>query len=268
MGRSRRYLLHIPPAATSQPLPLVIMLHGTGGTAAWTRDETGWGHHADAHGFLAAFPEGLPTDPDRPPQFLRNPPHWRDGDVEFLTAVLDDIPRHAPVDPRRVYLTGFSSGAVMAFRFAAERSERLAAIAPVAGPCRVPDPHPARAVPTLFIVGTADPLMPLAGGPITTPWGDVEFRAPVAETLADWARALGCPAEPNTGSVEGSVECWRFGPGRDGAELVAYIVPELGHHWPGGLGRLNPRVAGRPSHLLDATAVIWQFFQRWTLPAA
>src|SRR5262249_17526767 len=79
---------------------LVVMLHGTGATAAWTRGETRLGDFAAAHGFLAAFPEGLPPDPDRPPHFLDNPPRWiplpehdRFDDLGFLTAVLDDAAR-------------------------------------------------------------------------------------------------------------------------------------------------------------------------------
>ena len=72
----------------------------------------------------------------------------------------DDIAHRTPADPGRVYVTGFSNGASMTFRFAAERSTRLAAIAPVAGPCRLRAPRLERAVPTLFLVGAADPLVP------------------------------------------------------------------------------------------------------------
>ena len=61
----------------------------------------------------------------------------------------------------------------MAFRLGAERSERFAALAPVAGHCWLPDPRPVRALPTLYLVGTEDPLVPLEGGVVVAPFRSV-----------------------------------------------------------------------------------------------
>ncbi|HET6573558.1 MAG TPA: PHB depolymerase family esterase, partial [Fimbriiglobus sp.] len=196
-GVGRRYLLAGTSSAVGQPV--VIVLHGTGGTAAWADDETGWSAVAAREGFALAIPEGLPPDPHKPPKFLTNPQRWTEGteDVEFLSTVIADVLRRASGDPRRVYLTGFSNGAAMAFRFAAERAELLAAVAPVAGYCEVPDPKPSRPVPTLTVIGTADPLVPLRGGPVRLPWGGrLVDRPPVAESLERWAKALGCSPVP------------------------------------------------------------------------
>jgi polyhydroxybutyrate depolymerase len=54
-------------------------------------------------------------------------------DVAFLDALLDDLAGAYRVDPRRVFATGMSNGAMMAYRLASELSERIAAVAPVAG---------------------------------------------------------------------------------------------------------------------------------------
>jgi polyhydroxybutyrate depolymerase len=43
--------------------------------------------------------------------------------------------------------------------------------------------------------------------------------------------------------------------------FLVYTIDELGHHWPGGRGELNRRIAGPPSNLVDACAVIWEFFR-------
>src|SRR5262249_28509332 len=155
-------------------------------------------------------PEGTRADPDSPPGFLRNPQVWNDGsprglldqpgadDVGFLNAVLDDVSRRFPVDPRRVYATGFSNGAGMVFRLAAASSERFAAIAPVAGLCPFAPPRLAAPMPTLYIIGTHDPLLPLEGGEVASPWGGtVDRKPPVRETLRRWAKALGCPEQPS-----------------------------------------------------------------------
>jgi polyhydroxybutyrate depolymerase len=220
---------------------------------------------AAREGFSLAIPEGLPPDPARPPKFLTNPQRWTEGpeDVEFLTAVIADVLQQTNGDPRRVYLTGFSNGAAMAFRFAAERAELLAAIAPVAGYCWVPDPRPVRPVPTLYIIGTEDPLVPLRGGQVRLPWGGrLIHRPPVAETLQTWAAALECATvpEPVSSSDEVREEVY---PGP--VEFRAVYVEGLGHHWPGGKGLLNHRIGGKPSNSVNANELIWSFFSRHVL---
>ena len=137
-GKPRRYLIHQPAGqGEDAPLPVVMALHGAGGTAAWTLGETGWAAKADREDFLVVLPEGLRPDLTKPPHFRDNPPVWNDGsprlvpgepegdDVGFLDAVLDSVLSGFPADPRRVYLTGFSKGAGMTFRLGAERSRRF-----------------------------------------------------------------------------------------------------------------------------------------------
>jgi len=274
--RPRRYLLHLPAGrADGVALPAVVVLHGTGGTASWTLGETGWGEKADREGFLAVLPEGLRPDLSKPPHFLDNPQVWNDGspklvphepeadDVGFLDAVLDDVNGVHPIDLRRVYATGFSNGAGMAFRLGAERSRRYAALAPVAGHCWLADARPERPIPTLVLAGGADPLCPVAGGEIRSPWGGRTHRPALAETLRRWAVALGLPPEPAEERDESDSRTLAYRAG--GTELTARIVPGLGHHWPGGRGQFNPRMAGPPSDRLNGNDVIWEFFKRHPL---
>jgi polyhydroxybutyrate depolymerase len=290
----REYRLFRPGA---RGLPLVVFLPGTGAMAEWADDETGWSRLAEREGFALAIPEGLPPDPDHPPTFLTNPPRWDDGspgsaelgarnaepndlepkaaspdssvprsalrvpsshDVAFLTAVIDDATSRTGADPGRVFVSGFSNGAGMAFRLAAERADRMAAVAPVAGYCWV-NPKPARPVPTLYVVGTTDPLVPLRGGEVRSPWQHRYVRRPpVADTLERWAKAIGCDPIPRTESDSGGVRVDTY-PGPVPFRVV--MVAGLGHHWPGGKGRLNPRIAGSPSDLVNGTELVWEFFK-------
>src|SRR3954469_13705971 len=117
-GLDRSYLLHVP--TNPGPLPLVMMLHGAGGSAEFAADETGWSRLADVERFAVVYPEGGPVKPHKAPKFLTNPQEWNDvsgrgrhDDVGFLLAVLDDLQSH--IDPARVYVTGFSNGAGMTF---------------------------------------------------------------------------------------------------------------------------------------------------------
>ena len=259
-GQSRRFLVHRPPDRGAAPLPAVLVLHGAGGTPAWTLAETGWADKADKEGFFVVLPEGTRPDPAKPPSFLENAPVWNDGspslalaaseadDVGFIDAVLDAVVESYAVDRRRIFATGFSNGAGMVFRLGAERAGRFAALAPVAGHCWRTDPRPERPTPTLFLVGDADPLFPLEGGEVASPWtGQRVLRPSLAETLNRWVGALG---SGRTGDVE----------------LTVRIIHGLGHHWPGGRGELSRRLAGQPCDRVIANDVIWSFFQRHSIP--
>jgi polyhydroxybutyrate depolymerase len=250
----------------------VMMFHVAGATAEWTVGETGLSDTADRAGFVVVYPEGRRPDPDQPARFLSNPQSWADGsdpddteDMAFVDVLLKELFSRARIDSRRVFVTGFSNGAAMAFRVAHERSERIAGVAPVAGYCRIDEPKPHRAVPTLYLVGTVDPLVPLEGGEVTTPWGRTITRPPLRAMFEKWAQALGCPPQARVERrPEGEVRT--YGPGRDGALAVLRLVEGLGHHWPGGKGQLSRRLAGPPSNRVPANEVIWEFLRDQCLP--
>ena len=274
-GHDRRYLIFRPSHEMASPA-LVAFLPGTGGTAEWTAHETRLPAFAAREGFVLIVPEALRPRPDQPPKFLTNPPRWNDGspaanpdlqtdadDLDFLSLVLADAVQRTHADPRRIYLTGFSNGAGMAFRFAAERPGRVAAVAPVAGHCWA-SPEPAvRPVPTLFIVGTRDPLVPYRGGTVELPWGNkLIHRPPVVGTLERWAAINSCSIPSILEGEAAGVRDEVF-PGP--VEFRSLTVDGLGHHWPGGEGQFNPRMGGPTSDRLDANRRIWDFFQRHTL---
>lgn len=271
-GVNRLYLYEGLPGPNLQS-PVLIFLHGTGGTAAWAAEETGWPKYARSAGYTLVVPEGLSPDPTKPPKFLTNPPRWNDGstqpgdplhsdadDVRFLNAVIDDVFERAQDGSGPVFLCGFSNGAGMTFRYAAEHAEKIAAIIPVAGHCWIADPRPSQPVRTLYIIGTADPLIPLRGGPVRLPWGGRLIRRPaVLETLEIWAAANDCKMVPILTSDQNGVREEIYPPGVGGSEFRVQYVHGLGHHWPGGKGQLNPRIGGPAGGTLVATEAILNF---------
>jgi polyhydroxybutyrate depolymerase len=275
-GRQRRALLQLPPAPAGAPL--VVMLHGAGGTAAVAEQQTGWSAKAVARGVAVLLPEGTPPDPSSPPSFRLNPQLWNDGsgrghvarqgtdDVGFIMALVDRLIDQHALDHARVYLTGFSNGASLIFRIGAERPGRIAGIAPVAGHCWIEPGRLTPPVPLFHIAGDADPLNPPGGGEVATPWGHSEYHPPVRRSIERWSVAAGCSGLAD--HTDASGVHWTEGRGCGGAEVRLAMVPRLGHVWPGGPRLLPERVVGRGSSLLPATEEIAAFFERRGHPAA
>ena len=245
-GYDREVHVLIPAGYDStKPPPLVIGLHGAGGSGEQFLNRDGWAELADKEGFIVISPTGLPARPNASADFLTNPHVWNSGqlialsvrakidDVAFIKELLDNLKERVPYDPARVFVTGHSNGAGMTFRLAEEMSERIAAIATVAGQIVSADPKPKRPIPTLYILGTEDPLTPLNGGESVLPWGKRQTK-PVAEYLAKWAKAIGCETEPIQVSNEGGLKTVEYRPKTDGPKLTAIYIEGQGHAWPGG----------------------------------
>jgi polyhydroxybutyrate depolymerase len=279
-GHEWHYTLHVPPKYdAAKPTPLVVVLHGAGGKGEAYLDKAGWSKKADAAGFIVVAPDGLPARPDEVEGFLTNPRLWNSGqfpatsprskvdDIAFFKALLDDVGRRVSVDKDRIYLTGHSNGAGMTFRLGAELSQHFAALAPVASHTWIKEPKPARPLPTLYIIGTEDPLVPVKGGDSVTPWGK-RTTPPVAESLAKWARALGCSEEPKTVRDKDGVKVVEYAAGKSGVKLTAYYIEGQGHNWPGGKDILPARFMGPSSDKVNATDLIWAFFEKHGKPTA
>ena len=272
-GYDRTFLVHVPShSGGSSKLPVVMMLHGAGGSPEGAARETGWSIEADKDGFLAVYPEALPGKPDRSPSFFGNPRAWNSSgrgrheiadDTGFLSAAMDHLIQSYNADPGRIYVTGMSSGASMAFRTGIVLANRVAAIAPVSGRLQIHDQQLAYPVPLLFIVGTADPLNPIAGGEVKVPWtlDKTEYREPIGNSVARWRAMLGCSDDARTLVDRGGVKGIEWDKCAKGGVVEYYTVEGLGHVWPGGSTRLPERWIGRGSDKLNATAVIWEFFK-------
>src|SRR5207248_1712283 len=117
-----------------------LALHGAGMNGRMMRWFTGLDRKADREGFIVVYPDGTGSG-----SFLT----WNAGalfrlagnradDIAFLRELLDDLGKVVNVDPKRVFATGMSNGGMMCYRLAAEMSDRIAAIAPVAGTMAMP----------------------------------------------------------------------------------------------------------------------------------
>ncbi len=277
-GLERTYLLHIPTSYDkTKPLPLVIALHGGGGTGKDMVKLTlgGFDKLSDKKGFVVVYPDGIKK-------------HWSDGrsgeetryrthkenvdDVGFISALIDTLIKKLNIDPKRVYITGISNGAMMSYRLACDLTEKIAAIAPVAGniPQNLyPSCAPSRPISILAINNVNDPLVPFAGGNVTGPFGFKKLGKVLStsDSIGFWVTHNHCSSsrvtqEPDKDPKDGTrVKKEVFGNGKDGTEVILYVIEGGGHTWPGGRQYLPERIIGKTSKDIDANEVIWDFFK-------
>ena len=271
-GGERRYLVHVPPQYDpSVAMPVVLAFHGGGANAENMVTFSGLNEKADQAGFIVLYPEGS----GRLPRMLTFNAGNCCGqaaarsidDVAFTRLVLDDLERIATVDRRRVFATGMSNGAMMCYRLAAELSDRIAAIAPVAGPMGTKDCRPGRAVSVMHFHGAADEFAPFTGGRGRGPSG-TDFYS-VQHSIDAWVAANGCQPTPQTTALPDraddgtAVKEIRYDSGRDGAEVVLVVIEGGGHTWPGREPRM--RALGASTREISANDMMWEFFQHHPL---
>lgn len=279
-GLKRTYLIHIPPDNRSIPMPLVIALHGGGGTGKRMEKLTqgGFNRLSDREGFIVVYPDGLEK-------------HWNDGrtvkeagwrahkenidDIGFILALIEHLIKEQNVDPKKVYITGVSNGALMASRLACEKTEKIAAMALVAGTIAenfAPRCSPSKPIPILMIHGTKDPFVLWEGGEIAEnlPRGRRFGRTQsVPETVKFWAANNGCASLPvitqetDKDPKDGTrVRKEVYSDCKNGAEVILYAIENGGHAWPSGHKYLPDIIVGKISKDIDANEVIWDFFKR------
>jgi polyhydroxybutyrate depolymerase len=280
-GKSRAYLLHVPPSYSGRPMPVVINLHGFLSNYTEQPDLTHMSAQADSEGFIVAYPNGA-----------GDPTAWNAGDccefketdrddVGFVAALLDELEDKGCVDLTREYVTGFSNGGFLAHSVGCELSERVAAIATVAGVLGVPPEEckPARAMPVLQIHGDADGTVPYGGGS-PTGWellypgtSAPTFRSAVV-TADFWREKSGCAADQEQSFKGDDTDCESYKSCEHGNEVTLCTISGGGHIWPNGdPSALKAMVVGIPVSSLvgkvptfDANGHIWSFFKAHPLP--
>lgn len=186
-------------------------------------------------------------------------------DVGFVRTLLDDLASAAKIDQDRVYATGMSNGAMISYRLASELSDRIAAIAPVAGPMGTETCIPKRPAPVMHFHGTDDEFAAFQGGPGPKSISQTDFYS-VEHSIEAWVKANGCPAkptitkEPDRADDGMTVTRKTYGPGRTGSEVVLLVIESGGHTWPGR----EPRIGrlGKSTRDISANDLMWEFFQR------
>jgi polyhydroxybutyrate depolymerase len=271
MDGLEREILFTVPDGLSGPVPLMLALHGVLEDATSMRKRVTRGRLdalADRYGFVVAYPsawgrvwnlgEGLGADRLVPKR----------DDLAFLRRAIAEAGKRATIDPDRVFVAGYSMGGMVGLSLACKTPGLVRAVAVVASAlpemlrddCRA---HPPEGV--LVINGTADDVVPFAGGPV--------ISGPLARMqLMGWERALSFFTRVNGCTGAAQEKTWdeksdRTVVTRRGwyncrrGAVEGYRVEGGGHRWPAG-GPILP-VTGATTYEIDGAAAVWGFFSRF-----
>lgn len=262
-GINRTYSFYVPAIYDgSQPVPLILNLHGYTSNGAQQSAYGNFKPIADTANFIVAHPDG--TLDGSSTRF------WNVGfsasnvdDVGFLETLIDTISAAYNIDPRRIYTTGMSNGGYMSYRLVCE-SDRFAAMASVTGSMTLLNYNncsPSKPTPIMEIHGTADATVPYDGftGSVSTP-----------NVLSYWATFNNCPTPPTMTNVPdinttdgATAEHYVYAPGDGGVTIEHFKVINGAHTWPGAT--INIGVTCKD---FSASKEIWRFFSQFEHPTA
>jgi len=259
----RDYLLHVPQrrpvrlGGTVRPYSLVLVLHGSSGTAEDIRQTSQMDSFSELLRFLVAYPSGSNGGG-------LGPSDWNGGaccgvaqrdnvdDVGFLAALVTEVSKNLSVDPHRIYIVGFSSGAIMAYHAACKLAPTIAAIGVISGSLMDDDCRPARPVAVIGVHGTSDDQVPYSDPsltPVPKPVTGVAARLPLSAQfwVATNGCSLGADALQSPHVVRTTFKTCT------GAQVAFYTIEGGSHEWPA-------RSSAPPMSELQASSVIAIYF--------
>lgn len=128
-GLSRKFWIQLPdvPGNLDNNLPVIIVLHGDGGTGSGIAAYSGIADLAATHNFIGVFPNAYAGGWNR--AVLGEAPA---DDLLFMQDIIDYLCENYSINRNRIYVTGHSAGGFLAYRMSIELADKIAAIAPVA----------------------------------------------------------------------------------------------------------------------------------------
>ena len=268
-GMDRTYYIHIPTSYDkSRSFPLVILLHGLGGTGEGMSKLTGFDKLADKEGFIVIYPDGRNRFWKCDGRIKKN------DDVGFISFLIDEVSKSLNIDKKRIYATGMSNGGFMCIYLACELSDKISAIAPVVATMteyQYNNFSPKKPVSVLTINGTEDKIVPWNGGEINVSSNLLKGVGIVStyDAVKFWVFHNQCATTPVVTRLEDKstqdgtkVRREVYSGGKDSTEVILYAIEGGGHTWPGGLQYLPDDRVGKVCQDINACEVIWEFFKK------
>lgn len=276
-GIQRSYDVFLPSGHDiSESLPVIINLHGTTGNKSLERYLTEFEPIAEENKIVMVYPQGsvLSTcnigQQNRWNANLFNAPN----DINFISNLIDKIIKDYNVDSKRIYVVGRSNGGFMAYALACQLSEKITAVASVAGAMTNNTMNnfcnSTRVVPVLEIHGTADKVNKYEG------FNNCEGNyASVDDIISFWRNKAGCGSEydefhfPNINTSDDSTaRRLTYKDCNNNVQLI--IVDNGGHTYPGSKSfeshfQQHSNLLWPMNFDFEASKEIWNFFKEFSL---
>ena len=202
IGGDRPVEVVIPSTYDGSPTPLVLSLHSYTSSAASQEIYLRLGDRVDSRGFILVTPDGTSEPFGEFNQFWDATPACCNftgvpvDDVSYLLGLVDEVESSLNIDPRRIFIVGYSNGGFMAHRLICELETkgRFAAIATLAGVTHLDemDCLATDLVSVLHIHGTLDDVIQFDGG-----FFGPEAHPSAEETIYRRAFRASCIGEPD-----------------------------------------------------------------------
>jgi len=235
-GLTRNYLVYAPQNLGDKR-PLLISCHGMNQDAAYQKNMLDIASVADTAKFVTVFPNGIGNADG-------SNRGWDIGgnrDINFVLAIIDKMVEQYHIDPKRVYLSGFSMGGMFTYHAMNRIPDKIAAFAPISGyPMGGTTANAnVRPIPIIHTHGTSDDVVNFGG---------------VQGSLNAWINHNGCPTKATVVSnYRGASHITRhtWGPGENGVEVVLMELANKGH-WIS-------------NDIIKTGEEIWKFCSRYSL---
>jgi len=205
---TRNYITYIPENLGAKR-PLMISLHGMNQDANYQKSMLKIESIADTAKFAVVFPNGIDRGWDI--SGMR--------DINFVSALIDEMAAKYDIDRNRVYLSGFSMGGMFTYHAMNNMADKIAAFAPLSGyPMWGGNFTSSRPVPLIHVHSMGD---------------DVCVYSGVQPIIDGWVARNHCPATPKKKTPykgASDITYFTYGPGDDGVEVVL-LEWQGGGHW-------------------------------------
>lgn len=258
-GLEREYYLYRPEGLKAGA-PLVIVLHGYGGSAL--KGKKAMMDIADRNGFAVCYPQGIKDPKGKPGWNVRYPSQegMKTDDVKFLIALSQELQKRFDLSPKNTFLTGMSNGGDIIYLIAMRAPKAFKAMASIAGlqfnwmETEYSYKHP---LPFMEVHGTQDHTSEWLGDPENKGgWG---AYIPVPAAVSRIIAVNGCTEEYVTElprrEGRNQVTLYQFKAGRPAVkggrptEVWLYKVEGGNHSWS--------------DKDMDTCSEIWRFFSQW-----
>jgi poly(hydroxyalkanoate) depolymerase family esterase len=276
------YALYMPPKAGTEPMPLVVMLHGCKQNADEFAQGTRINLLADRYGFAVLYPEQSKHDhAHRCWRWYDDSGNGGGGEAASVVSLVNAVVEQHDLDPERVYVAGMSAGAGLAALLAVRYPHVFAAVGlhsgVVFGEARSAIGamdvmrRGARSDPVALIDAAVD-VREYPGMPAIIVHGELDSvvtAANAAQLAKQFLRLNGfIDAAGNRRAGEAREETHPDGVVTDYFKnsrrvVKTSIVRGLGHSWAGG----DDTVAFHSSKGPDSAAVMWEFFKHQRRPS-